>query len=522
LFPSRAHPAKDQANCPNFSQSFRSGARRCTESCPGGGPLASTYQTASFALRARVLSAVMETTTVSSPLSVPPGGAGARLSALDRLLGVVTPVRAGEGVTAALLAAALFLLLLAYYVIKPVREALILQHPAGAEYKSWLGAAIALLLVLLVPAYSKLADRLPRNRLVCGVTLFFASHLVLFYVASTVPGWQQSLGLSLVFFVWLGIFNMMLVAQLWAFANDIYDRERGERLFVIVGLGASVGSIAGGAIKAALSSVFDLFEMLLVGAAALVGVAWLTQVVHRREAPARSSGAASRPASPAASPSGAFALVLSHRYLTLIAGFSLIFTVVNTNGEYVLGKLIKAAAEPLVAAGSMSPADLRGFIDARYNLFFTWTNSLSFLLQLLVVSRLIRRAGFGLAFFVLPVIALLDASAAALAPALAVVFVGKVAENSTDYSLNNTLRHMLWLPTSREMKYKAKQAVDTFFVRMGDVASGAWVVIGAGALGLGVRGFVLANVVLILVWLALAWEIVRRWRELGPSEAQQP
>ncbi|HWO15068.1 MAG TPA: Npt1/Npt2 family nucleotide transporter, partial [Polyangiaceae bacterium] len=260
----------------------------------------------------------------------------------------------------------------------------------------------------------------------------------------------------------------------------------------------------------------------LVGAAALVGVAWLTQVVHRREAPARSSGAASRPASPAASPSGAFALVLSHRYLTLIAGFSLIFTVVNTNGEYVLGKLIKAAAEPLVAAGSMSPADLRGFIDARYNLFFTWTNSLSFLLQLLVVSRLIRRAGFGLAFFVLPVIALLDASAAALAPALAVVFVGKVAENSTDYSLNNTLRHMLWLPTSREMKYKAKQAVDTFFVRMGDVASGAWVVIGAGALGLGVRGFVLANVVLILVWLALAWEIVRRWRELGPSEAQQP
>ena len=70
---------------------------------------------------------------------------------------------------------------------------------------------------------------------------------------------------------------------------------------------------------------------------------------------------------------------------------------------------------------------------------------------------------------------------------VSVLRLSKTAENATDYSLNNTVRNMLWLPTTREMKYQAKQAVDTFFVRMGDVASTA-VVAGAGV-GLGLGDF---------------------------------
>ncbi len=450
-----------------------------------------------------------------------------RHSWLERGLGVVTEVRAGEGLTAILLATALFLLLMAYYIIKPVREALILQHPAGAEYKSWLGAAIAVLLLVVVPAYAALADRLPRHRLVSVVTLFFGTHLVAFYLASKLGGVRESLSLSLVFFVWVGIFNMMLVAQLWAFANDVYDQEQGKRLFVIVGLGASVGAIAGGGVKALLSSVFDIFEMLLVSAAALVGVALITRAVHRRESERRRKSALALPQKPAAKimlgpPKGAFQLVFRQRYLRLIAAFSLVFTFVNTNGEYMLGKLIKAAATEELEAGRLSSAGVRDYIDASYNTFFTWTNAASFALQLLVVSRLVQRAGIARAFFILPFIALLDGIAVAIVPALLVIFWGKIAENSVDYSLNNTLRQMLWLPTSSDMKYKAKQAIDTFFVRMGDVASGAWVVIGAAALGLGVRGFAITNTVLVVLWLWLAWEIVKANREVTAQSLSEP
>jgi AAA family ATP:ADP antiporter len=456
-----------------------------------------------------------------------PALGGARPSLLDRVLGVVTEVRAGEGLTALLLAAALFLLLMAYYMIKPLREALILQHARGAEYKSWLGAAIAVLLLFVVPAYAKLADRLPRNRLVSGVTLFFAAHTVLFYFASVTPGVRDSLSLALGFFVWIGIFNMMLVAQLWAFANDIYDQERGKRLFVIVGLG-SFGAIVGSAANAALSSIMDMFALLLVSAAALIGVAVIVQFIHRRERALRPRTDAPEPAQASASSgddrdtSGAFALVMRHKYLLLIAAFSLVFSFVNTNGEYMLSKLVQATASAKVAAGELRSDELRHFIGAQYNTLSIAVNIISFVLQSLVVSRLLKRVGFGPAFLIFPVVALLDGGAVTIAPVLGVLFVGKVAENSLDYSLNNTLRNMLWLPTTREMKYKAKQAVDTFFVRMGDVASGVWVVLGAGLLGIGVRGFAVTNAALAAVWLWLALAIVREQRRLDAARAGAP
>jgi AAA family ATP:ADP antiporter len=127
----------------------------------------------------------------------------------------------------------------------------------------------------------------------------------------------------------------------------------------------------------------------------------------------------------------------------------------------------------------------------------------------------IRYGGLRVAFFVFPLIALADAMAVAFLPLLWVLRVGKTAENATDYSLNNTLRNMLWLPTTREMKYKAKQAVDTFFVRMGDVSAALLVLGLAGGLGLGVRAFAVANVVLCALWLLLAAGIVRAYRRLS-------
>lgn len=449
-----------------------------------------------------------------------PASDAERPSALDRALSVVADVRPGEGLTALGLATALFLLLLAYYIIKPVREALILQHPAGAEYKSWMGAGIALLLLFVVPVYSKLADRLPRNRLVSGVTLFFASHLIVFYWASSTPGFQGSLWLGLGFFLWVGIFNMLLVSQLWAFANDVYEEEQGRRLFAIVGVGASIGASAGGAIEHALASVLDLFQLLLVSAFALGGVALIVQLVHRRELAAtaarrsralerREPDAAPAPRDAALQPAGAFTMLRQHRYLSLIAAFSLVFTLVNTNGEYLLGKLIKADASLAIANGTLAPDQVASFIAGKYNTFFLWVNGLGFVLQLFVVSRLIKRAGAGPAFFLLPVIALGNALSVSVVPALGVLFVGKVLENATDYSLNNTLRQMLWLPTTREMKYKAKQAVDTFFVRMGDVASGGWVALAISVLGLSLRGFAFGNALLVGIWLWLALAIVR-------------
>src|SRR5262244_859519 len=158
---------------------------------------------------------------------------------LERLLSHVADVRAGEGIGALLLSFNLFLLLAAYYMLKTAREALILTQ-GGAEVKSYSAAGQAILLLGVVPLFGAVASRVSRVRLVTGVTLFFVSNLAIFAALGKM-GYREGVP----FFLWVGVFNVMVVAQLWAFANDLYTRQQGERLFPLLGLGSSLGAWLG-------------------------------------------------------------------------------------------------------------------------------------------------------------------------------------------------------------------------------------------------------------------------------------
>ena len=432
-----------------------------------------------------------------------------QLTALERTLGLFTEVRAGEGATALILAANVFLLLCGYYMIKPVREALILALDGGAQYKSYVSGLIALILLVAVPVYARFAERVQRQRLLISVTLFFATHLMLFYL------WIQTevgaAALAIVFYVWVGMFSLMVVTQFWAFANDLYTEEQGRRLFPLVAAGASIGAGFGSLVLTNAVTPDVQFAMLPAGATLLCVSAGLFYWAHTREGGNRSLKDNPSTASDKSTPdlNGSFALVMQHRYLKLLAAFSLLFTVVNTNGEYMLGALIKQAAESAVAKGEIEPGEIRYFIGKAYGEFFLYVNIAGVILQSFVVSRIIRYGGVRLGFLVFPVIVLGTSVATAVVPVLAVLRLGKMVENSTDYSLNNTMRQVLWLPTTREMKYKAKQAVDTFFIRMGDVTSAGVVWLVAGTLSLGVRTFAILDVVLVVLWLWLARSILK-------------
>jgi AAA family ATP:ADP antiporter len=126
--------------------------------------------------------------------------------------------------------------------------------------------------------------------------------------------------------------------------------------------------------------------------------------------------------------------------------------------------------------------------------------------------------GVGRALFVLPLIALGGYALMASTAVLGAIRAAKIFENSTDYSLQNTVRHALFLPTSRDAKYQGKQAIDTFFVRAGDVLS-AVVVYAGGLLGFATRQYALTNMVLIAVWILVAVAIGRRYRALTREAA---
>jgi AAA family ATP:ADP antiporter len=439
---------------------------------------------------------------------------------LDRVLGIFTEVHVGEAPTALLLMLNIFLLLAAYYLLKTIREPLILTVPGGAEVKSYAAAVTAGILIIVVPLYSALASRVSRVKLINGVTLFFIACLVAFFLLH-----RAGVAIGIAFFIWVGIFSLMVVAQMWAFANDIYTVAQGKRLFAIVGFGAALGAIAGSLVTGQLVKDFGPYPFMLGAAALLVICLVVTNVINHRE---RRNQAAVRAAAgddaaneaaadaPVGGRSG-FALVFSDRYLLLIGLLLLVYNLVNTNGEYILGKTVLTLYTAAHGAASAEGLDAKKVIGEFYGNFFTIVNIVTALIQAFVVSRVIKFFGMRTALLVLPVVALVGYVSMAFIPLLSFIRTAKVAENSIDYSLQNTARNALYLPTSREAKYKAKQANDTFFVRFGDVVSAGMVFAGTTWLGFAPKQFALVNVALIGIWLVLAVVIGRTFQKLSPQ-----
>jgi len=437
--------------------------------------------------------------------------AGPPKSALDRVLGLAADVRAGEATTALLLAANVFVLLTAYYIIRPVREALILAVPGGAEIKSYLGAILAASFLVIVPAYGAFASRVNRVRLISGLLLFFAANLVIFFALG-----QAGFRLGIPFFLWVGIFNLMSIAQAWSFANDVYTPDEGKRLFAIVGFGASVGALAGSQIAGMLIRPLGIYPMMLVAAALLMVSLVLTNVVNSREKKRARDAAARQKAEAPLGHAGGFQLVIRQRYLLFIGLLTLVLNYVNTNGEYLLGKTVSGLAEQAVATGAAGGLSEAQFIGAFYASFQFWQNLVGVAAQFFLVSRILKYLGVRAALFVMPVISLCGYSLLLFAPVLAYLRVVKILENATDYSLQNTVRRVLFLRTSREAKYKALQVVETFFWRTGDMLSGL-TVFAATLWGLGITQLAAFNLGLVLVWLALAAGIGREHKRLPES-----
>jgi len=437
---------------------------------------------------------------------------------LDRILSPFAVVRTGEGANALLLMLAVFLLLTAYYVLKVVREPLILTA-GGAELKSYTSAAQAVLLLFLIPAYSAIANRVSRTRLISVVSLFFIVNLIFFYGAAV----GNMPGLGAAFFIWVGIFNLMIIAQFWSFANDVYTPEQGRRLFAILGFGQTLGAACGGVISKSLIGVLRVHELMLVAAAMLLGYLLLILVVHRRS---RHDAQTSQPAAtaPMVDRRGGFAMIFRDRYLLLLALLMLLLNFVNTNGEYILGRVVSGEAVRQAAAGGAAGVGtdefVKQFIGSFYADYFTWVNTLTAFIQIFLVSRIMTRFGVRVALYVLPVVAMGAYGILAFVPVLALIRFAKIGENALDYSLNNTARHALFLPTSREAKYKAKAAIDTMFVRAGDLSSAGLVFVGT-LLALQPRDFAIINLVLITVWLFLVVAIGKQHRALMARQAKE-
>ncbi len=431
--------------------------------------------------------------------SVPP----AQKTIVERLLSPIADVRRGEAASAVLLTLIMMLILAAYYMLKTAREVFILGE-GGAEVKSYSAAGQALLLLVLVPAYGAFASRVNRIQLVQWVTLFFASNLALFLLAIG-AGWR----VGIAYFLWLGIFNLMVIAQFWAFATDLYTPEQGRRLFPLIGVGSSLGAWIGSVRAGQVVTTIGTNRLLIVGAVVLVICAFLARLVYHVR-PRNETSQAVVDEKPLGR-EGGFSLIFADRYLTLIACLTVLLNIVNTSGEYLFGRYVVEMANAAHGSGPEGAAAREAFIGGMYSRLFSTVNLLGFLLQMFVVSRVFKFLGLGKSLFIHPIVALAGYLMMLRAPSVTAMSYLKIADNSLDYSLGNTTTQALGLPTSREAKYKAKQAVDSFFVRAGDVVQAGLVFVGE-RLAFAVPAFASLNVVLAGAWLGVVVLLNRQMR----------
>jgi ATP:ADP antiporter, AAA family len=427
-----------------------------------------------------------------------------RLTIFERFLTLFTSVRPGEGRSIFVMLSQIFLLLFGYYLIRLVRETLILVE-GSPEVRAYSTGAIAVTLIFVIPLYKLLFDYLKsrgnKSAVLLWVGGFFISNLLIFafLVWLGIP-------IAVPFYIWVGVFNVMVIAQFWAFAADLFNVRTGQRLFAVIMMGAALGAMAGSQAGGRLFSLIGVTNLMLLSAVLLAAVLFLSRIAERvvpegsRSVPAANS--AEPQANVVAQILSGFRVVARSGYLVRIALFVMLLNLVNTNGGYVLVTFLTEHARDVVAssAGTLTTGDV---ISRFWGNYWTWFTALQIVIQLFLVSRIFRWFGVRGAILVLPIVMIMNYGLILFVPVFALVRVMMIIENATNMSMGNTTNHTLYLPVNREEKYVGKTTIDTFITRFGDLLSAGLVMVTAQFLGLEIGWIIAINLSLALALFAL-------------------
>jgi AAA family ATP:ADP antiporter len=433
----------------------------------------------------------------------------------ERLLRMFVRIEPGEARCFLLFFVYAFLVLVSWYIVRTLREPLLLVG-ASPEVKTYASAAAALALLILVPLYGAAFRRAERNQLVRWVTGFFVASLGVLYLAA-----RSGADIGFVYYVWVGVLGVTIVAQFWAHAADCFDVETGKRLFPAIMAGATLGGIAGPSIYGALHGVFDAPQLMLVAIVLLAATVPLVEWT-RSSVPASRRGSVAASSAPRGETNlfGGFSLIARDRYLLLVALLVVVLNCVNTMGEYLLSSLVVSQADLRVA--SDPSLDKGQLIGEFYASFYLAMNLLTVFLQVFLVGRLFRWIGVNGALLVLPLVALIGYGLVVFVPVFALLRAVKICECAGNYSILNTARQALFLPLSTSGKYEGKIAADTFFWRFGDLIPAVIVFIGLNWLGFEAQQFAIVNIGLSLAWLAVTWKLARHAPERAEFPAARP
>ena len=425
----------------------------------------------------------------------------------ERLLALVTKIRPGEGRTVALFGTHVFLILFAYYIFRSVREGFLLEEGSAAR-GSYATAVIAAVLMVLVPVYSAVRRHFDGVRLVNAIIAFFIVTLLTFWIVA-----NSGADVGFAFYVWVGIFNVMMIAQFWALAADSFNVKTGQRLFPAIMLAAQLGALAGAEFTESFTGTLGTNNLLVVGMGLLLLTMGLTGFMHAN-VPQESRPVGRESRLEVRRLLGGFQLVAASRYLSLIALMIVLINWISSTGDFIHRDFVKQHFEA-VAAASATPVATRDLVTAYMANFFFWMIVVQLFIQVFVVGRLFRTIGIATAVMIPAALSMIGYGLVAFIPLLSIIRLVRMGEQSVEYSLTNTLRQALFLPTTRAETYEGKTTIETFFWRFGDLLQAGMVFAGTTWLAMDARAFAVLNACLAAFWIAVAYAIGRQYRRLA-------
>jgi AAA family ATP:ADP antiporter len=346
-----------------------------------------------------------------------------------------------------------FLILSAYYVLRPLRDNAGIT--GGTRALPWLFTATFFVMLAAAPLYGWAVARVPRRKLIPLVYHFFASNIAVFWLLLLLDIGRQIV--SQIFFVWLTVFSLFAVSVFWSYLSDLYRSDQGKRLYGFIAAGGSLGALAGPLLTRQLVDVVGVVHLFLISALLLEGALFAASRLGRA-----AEGFNATPANPPAiggNPFEGLMTVLRAPYLRNIAGWVALLSLGGTI-LYLLQAEVVSAATPDEAA--------RTRIFATIDL---WVGGLQIVLQLTLTGRLIKRFGTGAAVAFLPVVFAIGFGWLAMMPALAAIMVFQAAQRTANFAVSNPAREVLFTAADREDKYKAKNVVDGVVFRGADMVS---------------------------------------------------
>jgi AAA family ATP:ADP antiporter len=380
-----------------------------------------------------------------------------------------------------------FLIMLAYYQVKPASRSLFLEH-VGADNLPYVWTASGLLLMLMLPPYQKLLQRFDRIRIVQGTAALVIALLLYFRFLMNDAGLLSASA----FYVLVDIFSVVLVEQFWSLTNSVHDREEGQRWYGLIACGGLVGGLAGGMLASWIVRLPGIatVDLLMVSASLLLIMMWLTSWldtlgVYSR---VRRTGDQAMPEMPATA--AVWNSVRGSRFLSLLA----------------LLVLFSQICEPIVEFQFMHvAADEYRDAEARTVFLSDFLGLLSGvgLAVNLLLTPLVHRA-FGLLGGLLMQPLLLGCSAISFALHTDLRGAGfmKIADRGLAYSINRSSRELVYVSADPHTIFRVKAWIDMVGYRAFKIVGNVAILLVTQLLPWSISSVVLAGAVLVI---CVAW-----------------